>query len=209
MRSTKSAPRIAIDASCGGMYSGGMSTNGKTESDYNLEIALKLGAQLEKAGYQVYYTRLSDEAFSATNPLEDKHIRQEVIDYMGADLTISIGLNQSTHYNNGESGFQIYCNDNAFASYIGMKLLQNFDAFYTTTNLGLHSAHPNALQTESPALFLSLGYITDDEEFSFIQTKEYKQELVAAIKDQVMHAFPLPQYYVSYHTKALSLRSTR
>lgn len=85
---------VVIDAGHGGPKYPGASYGGYHEKDINLQVALKLGALIEKemAGVKVIYTRTTDKQFS-TDLNKDLQARADIANKAEADLFISIHAN--------------------------------------------------------------------------------------------------------------------
>jgi N-acetylmuramoyl-L-alanine amidase len=81
--------KIVIDAGHGGHDTGTIGPNGLCEKDLVLDVAKRLGKQLERLGAEVVYTR-SDDTFI---PLET---RTAIANQQQADLFISIHANSSS-----------------------------------------------------------------------------------------------------------------
>ncbi len=98
VRAAEETPRgvrtVVIDAGHGGKSFPGAMRGGICEKDINLQIALKLGALVEKTLPQikVVYTRTTDKCFS-TNLAEDLQARCDIANGADADLFISIHSN--------------------------------------------------------------------------------------------------------------------
>ena len=85
---------IVIDAGHGGSRFPGAGYNGIAEKDINLQVALKLGALIEKQlpGVKVVYTRTIDKMFSSVLS-EDLQARADIAHRNNGDLFISIHSN--------------------------------------------------------------------------------------------------------------------
>ena len=95
---------IVIDAGHGGYFPGAR-YGGYAEKNINLQMALKLGAMIEKNMPQikVVYTRKSDKHFSE-NLRTDLQARADIANNAGGDLFISIHAN--AHRNTGIRGVE-------------------------------------------------------------------------------------------------------
>ena len=95
---------IVIDAGHGGYFPGAR-YGGYAEKNINLQMALKLGAMIEKNMPQikVVYTRKSDKHFSE-NLRADLQARADIANNAGGDLFISIHAN--AHRNTGIRGVE-------------------------------------------------------------------------------------------------------
>ncbi len=84
---------IVIDAGHGGKFPGAR-YGGYSEKNINLQMALKLGAMIEKGmpDVKVVYTRKTDKNFS-TNLREDLQARADIANNANGDLFISIHAN--------------------------------------------------------------------------------------------------------------------
>ncbi|MBQ6869730.1 MAG: N-acetylmuramoyl-L-alanine amidase [Alistipes sp.] len=84
---------IVIDAGHGGKFPGAR-YGGYSEKNINLQMALKLGAMIEKGmpDVKVVYTRKTDKSFS-TNLREDLQARADIANNANGDLFISIHAN--------------------------------------------------------------------------------------------------------------------
>lgn len=84
---------IVIDAGHGGSYPGAR-YGGYSEKNINLQMALKLGAMIEKGmpDVKVVYTRKTDKNFSS-NLRADLQARADIANKAGGDLFISIHAN--------------------------------------------------------------------------------------------------------------------
>ena len=85
---------VVIDAGHGGSRFPGAGYNGIAEKNINLQVALKLGALIEKnlSGVKVVYTRTTDKHFS-TVLSEDLQARADIAHRNEGDLFISIHSN--------------------------------------------------------------------------------------------------------------------
>ncbi|MFG5142549.1 N-acetylmuramoyl-L-alanine amidase, partial [Campylobacter lari] len=82
----KSGKIIVIDPGHGGKDPGTLGDKGVREKDVVLSVALKLGNELKKRGYKIYYTRSTDKFIN----LRD---RTSMANEKMADLFISIHAN--------------------------------------------------------------------------------------------------------------------
>jgi N-acetylmuramoyl-L-alanine amidase len=85
---------VVIDAGHGGSRYPGASYGGYAEKDINLQVALKLGALIEKnlPEVKVVYTRTTDKMFSSVLS-QDLQARADIAHKNGGDLFISIHSN--------------------------------------------------------------------------------------------------------------------
>lgn len=96
---------IVIDAGHGGSRFPGAGYNGIAEKNINLQVALKVGALIEKGlpGVKVIYTRTTDKMFSSVLA-EDLQARADIAHRNEGDLFISIHAN--AHRNSAVHGVE-------------------------------------------------------------------------------------------------------
>ena len=92
---------IVVDAGHGTPDEGAESSNGTTEAEINLKIALKLQKLLEQSGTTVILTRSDENGIYESNSdsirekkISDMHNRVTIGNESGADIFISIHLNK-------------------------------------------------------------------------------------------------------------------
>ena len=95
-KSFKSGKIIVIDAGHGGKDSGALGKKGLREKDIVLSTTLKIGSELKKRGYKVYYTRSTDKFIN----LRD---RTKIANDRGADLFLSIHANAAPNTSKAKS----------------------------------------------------------------------------------------------------------
>ncbi len=109
-RSLLAIRKVVIDAGHGGKDTGALGRDHVKEKDVNLAIAMKLGAELEKHGVKVVYTRTADRFVSLDR-------RARLANRAGADLFISVHANanrsRSVH---GVETYYLDTSSNRYAS---------------------------------------------------------------------------------------------
>ncbi|MHA7963446.1 N-acetylmuramoyl-L-alanine amidase [Paenibacillus sp. CAU 1782] len=144
---------IVIDAGHGAKDPGAYSKpNGKYEKEFNLSLALKLKAELEKdKSFRVHMTR-SDDTFLELND------RVKFAENVGADLFISIHANSFTK--DTVSGTETYYErpeSKAFAEIVHKHLLKGTGL----TDRGVKKAAFRVIKdTTMPAILLEVGYLS-------------------------------------------------
>ena len=89
----KQLKTVVIDPGHGGYDAGSVGINGTIEKNATLSISLKLGAILEKKGFNVVYTRESDNVTWPSDNKKDLAARAAIANEASADIFISIHLN--------------------------------------------------------------------------------------------------------------------
>ena len=165
---------IVIDPGHGGNDTGALSTSGKYEKTYTLQMAKAVGAKLEAAGAKVVYTRSTDTYVDlAPRPVVAKKVH--------ADAFISFHFD-STPNANTASGFTSYyynaSKDKALATNLNKALGSNL----SLTNRGVAFGNYEVLRdNDQPSVLLEMGYINDDHDFKFIESGNYQQTVAADI----------------------------
>lgn len=181
---------IVLDAGHGGYDTGGISMDMVYEKDITLSIALKTGEILSENGYQVLYTRTSDEVSWSNDNLEDLQSRIAIAEQANADYYISIHTNAS-EYNDGASGFEAYIHHSddtmlAMAQSIEKNLM---DLQYTTSR-GIKRTDESSLyvidQNPVAAILLEVGFLTDEQDAAYLCSEEGQQEIAEAIAEGIM-----------------------
>lgn len=149
------ALKIMIDAGHGG-YDNGASYEGRLEKNDNLNLALALGDELERRGYDVDYTRTTDVYDS---PARKAQIGNE----SGADYFISLHRNSSSEpdtYN----GVQTLVYDKNGVKY---ELAQNINRKleklgFRNINVEERPGLAVLRRTNMPAVLIETGFINND-----------------------------------------------
>ncbi len=181
---------IIVDAGHGGEDSGAVGTNGVYEKDLNLEIALLVGALLEKEGYTVVYTRTDDrmlylpqENIKGIRKISDLRNRCKVAENYPEATFISIHMNSfgSSKY----SGLQVYYSENDDTSYsLATKIQDSVKSSLQPENNRVVKRGKDIYLLENiqnPSVIIECGFLTNKEECEKLSEKEYQKELSFAI----------------------------
>lgn len=177
-----SKARVVIDAGHGGKDSGAVALDGKTrEKDLALEVAKKLTAKLEAAGYEVINTRTSD-----TYPgLRD---RANLSNQKDADIFISI------HFNSfGSSSAQgievLYASEDNVniksgdQTVLARLILNELIKDTGMNNRGIKNRPDLAVLrlTETDAALVELGFLSNQGDFNKIMSNGYLDKFAQSI----------------------------
>lgn len=189
---------IVIDAGHGVPDEGAESSNGASEAETNLSIALKLQTLLEQSGAVVILTR-SDE--NAIYDLDSKTLKQKKISDLknrvkignesSADIFVSIHLNKIPQQQ--YSGWQTFYKSSDEKSIKLAKLIQNnlnksiqiennrvpmkLDSIYIVKNV------------EIPITVVECGFLSNKEEEQNLLNDEYQNKLAWGIYSGIMDYF--------------------
>lgn len=170
------AVSIVIDAGHGG-FDGGAAYQGRREKDEVLRLALAVGEILQQEGFQVFYTRTTDEYAS---PYEKAQIANET----GADYFVSLHRNSSPNPNTYNGVQTLVYQENQVVNDIANAINSEL-AEVGFQNLGIDE-RPGLVvlrRTQMPAVLVEVGFINSD-----IDNKIFDQnfdEIAKAIADGI------------------------
>ena len=179
---------VVIDAGHGGI-DGGVVANGVKESDLNLEYSKSLGKYFSERGFNVVYTRKTNEGLYglATNgfKMRDMLKRKEIIQAAQPNIVISVHMNRFS--SSSRSGPQVFFQEDDTA---GRQLAESMQRVFNTFTGNRHEAIGGDffICRESPAtaVIVECGFLSNANEASRLQTEEYRGELCAKIFEGVM-----------------------
>lgn len=168
---------IVIDAGHGGYDVGCIALDGTQEKDITLDIALSTGELLEEAGYNVVYTRTSDNVSWPEDNKEDLQSRIDIAEDADANYYISIHIN-SSDYNDDEMV------EMAESIHAQLELLNYAQdrGVVDTNETPLYVVSNNSI----PALLLEVGFITDTNDFNYMVNNG--DDLAHAIANGIMNS---------------------
>ena len=183
---------IAVDAGHGG-YDGGAvgRVSGVPEKGLNLDVALRAAKLFEAQGANVVMTRTGDYALCDENPpirkkLQDMQRRAAIITGGGADMVVSIHMNE--YAGRSESGPQVFYREGCPAG----RLLAG--AMQAAMNGRLAPARAREalggdyyiLTLGVPSVLVECGFLSNREEEALLLTENYRQKVAQAILEGVV-----------------------
>ena len=189
---------IVVDAGHGKPDEGAQSSNGTTEAETNLRIALKLQTLLEQSGATVILTRSDENAIYDLDKttlrqkkISDIHNRVKIGNESSADIFVSIHLNkipQSQYY-----GWQCFYKQNDEKSTNLAKSIQaNLNDAIQKENkrvaMKLDSVYIMK-HVEIPISIVDCGFLSNPEEEAKLLTDEYQDKLAWGIYNGIMDYF--------------------
>ena len=189
---------IVVDAGHGKPDEGAQSSNGTTEAETNLRIALKLQTLLEQSGATVILTRSDENAIYDLDKttlrqkkISDIHNRVKIGNESSADIFVSIHLNkipQSQYY-----GLQCFYKQNDEKSTNLAKSIQaNLNDAIQKENkrvaMKLDSVYIMK-HVEIPISIVECGFLSNPEEEAKLLTDEYQDKLAWGIYNGIMDYF--------------------
>ena len=189
---------VIVDAGHGTPDEGAESSNGTTEAELNLQIALKLQKLLEQGGCTVLLTR-SDEnsiydAGSETireKKVSDIHNRVKLGNESSADLFVSIHLNkiEQSQYDGWQT---FYKKNNEDSKKLATCIQNNLNEAIQKENNRI----PAQLNTvylmkhvEIPITIVECGFLSNPNEEALLQTDEYQEKLAWGIFNGIADYF--------------------
>jgi len=189
---------IVIDAGHGKPDEGAESSNGITEAQTNLKIALKLQGLLEQSGTTVILTRTDENAIYSIDAktLKQKKVsdiknRVKIGNENSADIFVSIHLNkiQEEKY----WGWQcFYQNGNENSKILADKIQSNLNEVIQREN----KRTPLKLDTvyimkhvEIPTTIVECGFLSNQEEEKLLLEDSYQEKLAWGIYHGIMEYF--------------------
>lgn len=178
---------IVVDAGHGGIDPGA-NRPGVLEKDINLAIALQLKNILNQYGAKVVLSRQGDIELSAECDNEkvrgryrrDLTARVEMVEESDADLFVSIHANATS--NTKRQGAEVFYyakseTGKALSDSIQTELGKVAKAAPTASTADYFVLRRNKI----PAALIEVGYITNREELSLLQSPEHQEKLAEAI----------------------------
>lgn len=177
---------IVLDAGHGGYDSGGEARDGTLEKDITLQVSLLVGKQLSEAGYQVIYTRISDDVSWPSDNLSDLAQRVSIAEDGNADYYISLHTNSSESYDDGAYGIEGYvASSHGTTATLCDELLSALEQLGYTQNRGLKTTAESSLyvidHNAVPAILLELGFLSDSDDAAYMESAAGQQQIADAI----------------------------
>ena len=189
---------VIVDAGHGTPDEGAESSNGTTEAQINLKIALKLQTLLEQSGCTVILTRSDEnEIYDAgSDTIREKKVsdlnnRVKIGNESSADIFVSIHLNKISQQQ--YSGWQtFYKKNNEDSKNLAIAIQNNLNDAMQKEN----KRQPAQLNTiylmkyvEIPITTVECGFLSNPEEEQLLQTDEYQDKLAWGIYNGIADYF--------------------
>lgn len=183
---------IAVDPGHGG-YDGGAvgRVSGTPEKGLNLDVALRLTEILKGQGADVVLTRTDDYALCDEDPpirkkLQDMQRRAKIIVGSGADMVLSIHMNE--YAGRSQSGPQVFYREECpagrlLAGAIQEAMVEGLSPAMERTALG---GDYYILTLGVPSALVECGFLSNKKEEALLLTEEYRQKVAASIAQGVV-----------------------
>lgn len=186
---------VIIDAGHGYPDEGASSTDGTTEANINLSIALKLQELIEASGCSSILTRSDENGIydSNKNSIKEKKVsdlknRVNLINESKSNLLVSIHLNkfEDSKY----SGWQtFYRKNDDLSKNLAVSIQNNLNLAIQKENKreALSISDKYIIDnTQIPATIIECGFLSNEEEASLLKTEEYQEKIAWGIYTGIM-----------------------
>lgn len=183
---------VYIDPGHGGTDPGAL-YNDLYEADLNLQISLKLEAELEKNGAIVYLTRYGDYDLSVKNAINRKRSdlsrRANIINASYADIYLSIHLNSDI--SSTWQGAQAFYDKVNEKNEIIAKIMQEQFKKDLKTNREYKQINDHYLyqRVKIPGVLLEVGFISNPNERYLLKQESYQEKIAISIKNGLINYF--------------------
>lgn len=179
---------IVIDAGHGGEDGGAVSVSGMPESQYNLQIALKLNDLLHLMGYKTVMIRSADTALHiqgntiAARKVSD--LRQRVAIINGTENAVLVSIHQNTYTDSRYHGAQVFYSEKGEGKALA-EIMQ--ESFCATLNPGSNRSVKRAdgiylmKNIDCTGVLVECGFLSNPEEEAALRTMDYQQKICCVI----------------------------
>ena len=191
---------VIIDAGHGTPDEGAESSNGVTEAQLNLQIALKLQNLLEQSGCTVLLTRSDENAIydAESDTIREKKVsdlnnRVKLGNESSADIFVSIHLNkiEQQQYDGWQTFFKKGSEESKnLATAIQNSLNEAMQKENNRTPAQLNTVYLMK-HVEIPITIVECGFLSNPQEEQLLQTGEYQNKLAWGIYNGINDYFTL------------------
>ncbi len=177
---------IVLDSGHGGTNPGAV-YNGRQEKDDSLALTLAVGAILEAAGIDVYYTRTTDF-------YESPYEKAQEGNRIGADYFVSIHRNSSPYPNQYTGVESLVYNQYGAAAVMARNINAQLE-LVGFVNQGVKE-RPNLVvlnSTQMPAVLVEVGFINNDADNLLFD--EAFDEIAGAIAEGILQTINTPAIF--------------
>jgi len=189
---------IVVDAGHGVPDEGAESSNGTTEAESNLKIALKLQNLLEQSGSTVILTRSDENAIYDINSttlkqkkISDIHNRVKIGNESSADIFVSIHLNKipESQYDGWQT---FYKAGNANGQKLAVSIQNSLNNAIDRENNRVAKTIDNVYiikHVEIPTTIVECGFLSNPEEEKLLLDDTYQDKLAWGIYNGIIGYF--------------------
>lgn len=179
---------VYIDPGHGGFDLGavGQGTEGLTEKELVLQVAVACGQELQERGYRTLFSRTGDERLTYTTAGDEVRARRAAAQAAGVDLLLSIHAN--AYAGTGRAyGARVYYNPASEASRraatcIAAAITAGVAPFGgRTCRTVADGTYYLLAEPTMPAVLVELGFLSDGQECALLSEAAYRTALAEAI----------------------------
>lgn len=194
-----SAPIIIVDAGHGGFDGGAVASDGTSEKDINLKIALQVGEMLSINGFEVIYTRIEDtgtedniDASISKRKVSDLNNRLALMSKHSDSVFVSIHLNKFT--TSSASGAQVfYSKSFDDAKDLSVSIQNSIVSLIQPENTRVVKKGTSSTflldKAKVPAVIVECGFLSNAAELQLLKTEEYQKQMAFAIFCGIVNYF--------------------
>lgn len=180
---------VVIDAGHGGIDGGVVGVDGTKESVLNLAYAKQLGEVFERSGFNVVYTRKSDNGLYGLPTkgfkLRDMQARKKIIDAAHPNMVISVHMNKfPSSYRTGPQVF--YQEGKEYGQILAESLQRVFNDFTGNSHEAIAGDFYICREMDCPSVIVECGFLSNAEECATLQTDAYREQICEQIFNGVM-----------------------
>ena len=184
----KTAPTVVIDPGHGGADGGAVSDSGILEKDVNLQIAQRIAALYKTMGVSCILTRNEDIMLNGDETEHKKlhDLKSRVQIARNTENCIFLSIHQNKFPQKQYKGLQVYYSKHDPASQIIAEKIQsavrNELQPYNTRQIKQATSAIYVLDNlQCPAVLVECGFLSNDEETSYLISDEYQKALSTLI----------------------------
>ena len=180
---------VVIDAGHGGIDGGVVSSKGVKESSLNLAYAKTLGKVFEDRGFNVVYTRTTEDGLYGlpTNgfKMRDMQARKQIVDNARPNLVISVHMNK--YSSSARTGPQVfYQQGKTDGQTLATSIQQVFNGFTNNNHTAIAGDYYICREIDCPAVIVECGFLSNDNEAELLQTDDYRNLICGYIFEGVI-----------------------
>lgn len=182
--------QVILDAGHGGSDPGKVGIDNILEKDINLQIALKVKANLDKENIIVTLTRESDKELgdgeTGSKKVEDMKARVKMINEIKPEMVVSI--HQNSYQDSKIKGAQVFYYSHSTDGKDLAEIMQ--DSLLAVDEQNHRKAKANDTyyllkRTEVPTIIVECGFLTNPEEAAKLSGEEYQEQIAQAIAEGI------------------------
>lgn len=184
--------RIVIDPGHGGVDGGAVSCSGKSESGFNLQIALRLNDLLHLIGYDTVMIRTTDTSvYTSGQTIAQKKVsdlKQRVKIVNRTQNALLLSIHQNTFPESQYSGAQVFYGKSAGSEELAKRLqgelvaaLNPVSSRKAKQGSGIYLLD----KANAPGVLIECGFLSNPQEEQRLGTPEYQKQLCCVIASGV------------------------